>query len=232
MSPVLPGCPTRHQRQRQIGVAQLGIGLEAPAGQDHAAARRRPRGALVRRRSTIAPVTRSPPRQRARSPARRAPPGSRARDGGLEHPPQAGPGSLARSAARTAGSGRDRPRGSAAMTAASRRRPRRRPARCSPPERGRIAGPQAGRAANASSTGAVGLAEAERVEVVDGRGPVDLEQEAARVHAVATALRRPLDDRHRAPASWAAIAALAPAAPNPTTRTSTSARRLTPALGT
>ena len=45
--------------------------------------------------------------------------------------------------------------------------------------------------------GAVGLSEAERVEVLDRTRPVDLEQKAARVHAVATARRGLLDDRDR-----------------------------------
>ena len=45
--------------------------------------------------------------------------------------------------------------------------------------------------------GAVGLAEAQRVEMVHGLRPVDLEQEAAGVAAVATAGRGLLDDRHR-----------------------------------
>ena len=45
--------------------------------------------------------------------------------------------------------------------------------------------------------GPVGLAEAQGVEVVDGARTVDLEQEAARVDAVAAAGRGLLDDRDR-----------------------------------
>jgi hypothetical protein len=44
---------------------------------------------------------------------------------------------------------------------------------------------------------AVGLPEAQRVEVLDGVGAIDLEQEAARVRAIAAARSRLLDHRDR-----------------------------------
>jgi hypothetical protein len=45
--------------------------------------------------------------------------------------------------------------------------------------------------------GAVGLPKAQRIEVLDRVRTVDLEQEAARVHAVAAARSRLLDHRDR-----------------------------------
>ena len=38
VSPVLPGWPTGHEREREVGVAQFGVGLEAAAGEDDTAA--------------------------------------------------------------------------------------------------------------------------------------------------------------------------------------------------
>ena len=61
-SPVLPGWPTAEQRERQVGVAQVLVVLEAAGGEDHGVggSRWRSHAPVVRERATACRTTSIP----------------------------------------------------------------------------------------------------------------------------------------------------------------------------
>ena len=185
----------RHERKRKVGVAQLGVGLEAAARQDHATVRGdrgplavalddRPFNAVGGEEVDDRGV------QRHRDPA--------VAHAVREHAPQRRAGSLARRRDELAvvdvpGAREVRPR---------REHPAERPdvdGRGRPAERLEELGDVGESARVGLEHAPAGLAEAQRVEVIDSARPVDIEQEAAGVDAVAAARRCLLDDRDRRP---------------------------------
>ena len=191
---MFPGVPDGGERQREVGVPKLGVGLEAPARQDHAGSSL-DAPALARLLGNHG----GDPFAIERKVDHRGV--ERDRDvplahGGLEHAPQSAPGALAGRGnelavtdvpgAREVGPGWQHP----AERIEVDRRDR-------PSERLEEVG-DAGQPARVRLEHAtVGLAEAKGIEVVDCPGTVDLEQEAAGVDAVAATGRGLLDDGDR-----------------------------------
>ena len=207
------GMADRHQRQRQVRIAHLRVVFERSAAQNHALARRASRGdALAARRS---PRPRAVLDQQFHDRAV-----ERHRDARVDEPPAR----AAATARRPAVSPARLELAVADVPGAREMRPgRQHPAECVgvdrracvPPRTRSTPEPRASSREHLEH-GTAGLPEAERIEMLDRPGP-------------STSNRKPPEYRQlpppaavfstittRAPASWAAIAAPAPAAPKPT----------------